>query len=129
MPCWRKKKKFDPNTFRGIYLNEYSEEDINISEGRKSSEKTRESERMDSIYPENVTKTSRYNVLNFLFIALFVHFSKLTNLYFLGMTILLVIPSISPFSIGSTLTPIIFITVVSLLRELIEDISRHSSDK
>lgn len=129
MLCFNRKKKYEPNSFREISLNEYSDEDITIKEARKNLESTREAEKKNSTYPKNVTKTSRYNLFNFLFIALFNHFSKLTNLYFLIMSILLVIPAISPFSPGSIITPIVFITVVSLIREGAEDISRHKSDR
>lgn len=129
MSCFRRKKKHDPNTFREISLNEYSEEDITVKDARKEIESTRDAEKKKLTYPRNVTKTSRYNIINFLFIALFMHFSKLTNLYFLIMTALLVTPAISPFNPGSIITPIVFITLVSLIREAAEDISRHNSDR
>lgn len=129
MPCCKRKKKFDPKTLREIILNEYSEEEITISQARKTLRSTREKEKKKLTYSRNITKTSRYNILNFLVIALYFHFRKLTNLYFLGLTILLAIPSFSTLSLGSTLTPLIFITLVSLLREAYEDIARHRNDE
>jgi hypothetical protein len=45
------------------------------------------------------------------------------------MTILWLIPSISPFSVASVVSPISFITLVSMLREAVEDLLRHKSDR
>jgi hypothetical protein len=75
-----------------------------------------------------VTSTAKYSLLSFVPMSLFYHFSKYTNLYFLIMTILLV-TEYSPFSLSSVIMPIVFITAVSMIREGIEDYSRHKSDK
>ena len=111
--------------FRNIVVNEHNKA---ISSKRLENIPTRlETDKLKK-YPPNVTKTSKYTIVNFLFIALWRHFSKYTNTYFLFMSVLWLIPAISPFSVSSVVAPMGFITFVSLLREGLEDYARHKSD-
>lgn len=125
--CFKKKNKF-PGTFREITLNEYNPSDP-IEQPRRLRKGTREIGTEYKKFPKNMTKTAKYTYLSIFPLFLINHFSKYTNFYFLIMTILWLIPSISPFSISSVITPISFITLVSFFRELFEDIARHKSDR
>jgi hypothetical protein len=125
--CKKKKKTLNPGEFHKIYLNEYSTG--KISDQRRRRLGTAQNKDDYSEYPKNVTKTSSYTMLSFFPIATIRYFSKYTNAYFLFMTILQTIPSISPFSLGSVVTPMIFIYAVSMIREGYEDYLRHKSDK
>jgi len=60
--------------------------------------------------------------------SLYYYFSKWTNFYFLIMTLLL-ITKWSPFNVSSVIAPMVFITLVTLIREGVEDLSRHRSDR
>ena len=117
--------------FREILLNEYPQ---SLSEGTKNKERkrrlgTRNNEQDYMQYPPNVTKSSKYSLISFLPVALFQYFSKATNFYFLFMTILQLIPAISPFNAASVLSPLLTVTILSLIREGWEDYVRHKSDK
>ena len=111
--------------FRQVIINEHN---TKVPPERFKSIPTRLEREKLKIHPKNVTKTSKYTVYNFVFIALWRHFTKYTNTYFLFMSVLWLIPSISPFSVSSVVTPMTFITLVSLLREGLEDYARHKSD-
>lgn len=79
-------------------------------------------------FPRNVFITSKYTVWNFLFINLFEQFSRIANFVFLLVTLVQLIPGVSPFSIWSTLLPLIFILMVTALKEAWEDYKRHKAD-
>lgn len=125
--CFKKKIYFNEK-FREIGLNEYNNTSSRVTSKRKSRQGTRDDITEYSKFPKNITKTAKYSYITILPMFLINHFSKYTNLYFLVITILWLIPSISPFSMSSVLSPIIFITAVSFIRELFEDIARHRSD-
>lgn len=79
-------------------------------------------------FPRNVFITSKYTVWNFLFINLFEQFSRIANFVFLLVTLVQLIPGVSPFNIWSTLLPLIFILMVTALKEAWEDYKRHKAD-
>ena len=80
-------------------------------------------------FPRNVYITSKYTVFNFLFINLFEQFSRVANFVFLLVTLVQLIPGVSPFNIWSTLAPLIFILLVTALKEAYEDYLRHKADE
>jgi hypothetical protein len=127
MSCFNKTHKAQTG-WKEVYLNEYDSKKHKINSGRKGRKDTRFNEAVDKQYPDNVTSTAKYSLLSFVPMSLFYHFSKYTNLYFLIMTILM-LTKYSPFTTSSVLMPILFITAVSMLREGLEDYSRHKSDK
>lgn len=75
-----------------------------------------------------MTSTASYTLISFLPLSLYYYFSKWTNFYFLIMTLLL-ITKWSPFNVSSVIAPMVFITLVTLIREGVEDLSRHRSDR
>lgn len=79
-------------------------------------------------FPRNVFITSKYTVWNFLFINLFEQFSRIANFVFLLVTLVQLIPGVSPFNIWSTLLPLVFILLVTALKEAYEDYKRHKTD-
>ena len=80
-------------------------------------------------FPRNVYITSKYTIWNFLFVNLFEQFSRIANFVFLLVTLIQLIPGVSPFNIWSTLLPLIFILLVSAIKEGYEDYCRHRTDK
>ena len=74
--------------------------------------------------------TSKYTWWNFLPYNGFLQFSKMANIYFLFICVLQCIPNISVTQ-GSptTLAPLAFVVIVSMVKDLFEDIKRKSSDK
>ena len=77
----------------------------------------------------NKITTTKYNIITFLPKGLLYQFSRLANVYFLFITIIQSIPIISPLNSLTAIIPLIFVLGVSMIRELIEDLSRHKYDK
>ena len=77
----------------------------------------------------NKISTTKYNLITFLPKGLLYQFSRLPNVYFLFITIIQSIPIISPLNALTAIIPLIFVLGVSMIRELIEDLSRHKYDK
>jgi magnesium-transporting ATPase (P-type) len=137
MPCCKKKQKAPKGDFRTLKINFFSP---NIEHQLKSTPQgearilshattCKETRKLKtSPYPENRTKTSKYNLVSFFPLAIFYHFSKYTNIYFLIVMAIQLIPGLSPFTIDSIISPVIFVTIVSLIREGIDDYGRHKSD-
>ena len=78
---------------------------------------------------DNTITTTKYNFITFIPKGLLIQFSRLPNLYFLFITIIQSIPIISPLNALTAIIPLIFVLGVSMIRELIEDLSRHKFDK
>lgn len=80
-------------------------------------------------YPLNQIKTSKYTFYNFFPLTLFLQFRRYANIYFLILTTIQCIPKISPLNPVTAVLPLIFVLLVSIVREGLEDIKRHNSDK
>jgi magnesium-transporting ATPase (P-type) len=86
-------------------------------------------------YGNNVISTSKYTWYSFLPRSLFEQFRRIANVYFLGISILMLIgtflPKIfnSPLSAYSTLGPLCLVLAITMAKEGAEDVKRHSSDK
>jgi magnesium-transporting ATPase (P-type) len=80
-------------------------------------------------YPSNYIKTTKYTILTFLPVSLFIQFLRVANIYFLIIAILQSIPAISPLSPYTAILPLTFVLGVSMIREGIEDFRRYRSDK
>ncbi|ETW02698.1 hypothetical protein H310_06141 [Aphanomyces invadans] len=83
----------------------------------------------DAAFAPNRISTSIYTPYNFLFKNLFKQFARLSNMYFLFITVLQVIPQVT-LSGGypTTIVPLLFVLFVNAVKDLIEDIHRHSAD-
>lgn len=112
--------------------------EFNVSEFDPSNNSRRADHKIDDIrfnpsqlqeYPLNISETTKYNLFTFLPKALMFQFKKYTNIYF-G---LLLIPAcfnvVAAYGLESELPPFIFIILIALIREAIEDIRRHKSDR
>ncbi|KAF0696732.1 Aste57867_12534 [Aphanomyces stellatus] len=82
-----------------------------------------------SMWPSNRISTSLYTPYNFLFKNLFKQFARLSNMYFLFITVLQVIPQVT-LSGGypTTIVPLLFVLVVNAIKDIIEDVHRHNAD-
>uniref|UniRef100_A0A3B3XGB9 P-type phospholipid transporter n=1 Tax=Poecilia mexicana TaxID=48701 RepID=A0A3B3XGB9_9TELE len=75
----------------------------------------------------NRVSTAKYNVLTFLPRFLYSQFRRAANAFFLFIALLQQIPDVSPTGRWTTLVPLIFILVVAAVKEIIEDLVRHTS--
>ncbi|TNV86611.1 hypothetical protein FGO68_gene4748 [Halteria grandinella] len=80
-------------------------------------------------FDSNYIKTTKYNALTFLPLSILFQFKRFANIYFLGVSVLSAIPSISPFNPLSSGVPFVFVLLCSVFRDGVEDFSRYKSDK
>jgi phospholipid-transporting ATPase len=83
-----------------------------------------------SPFVHNGVTTSKYNLVTFLPKNLFEQFRRVANLYFLVIAILQLIPlGLSPISPITSILPLGFVLGVTAIKEAIEDVRRHRSDR
>ncbi|KAI9711799.1 MAG: hypothetical protein M1820_001944 [Bogoriella megaspora] len=86
-------------------------------------------ERTGHPYIGNTIRSSRYNVWNFIPRQLFAQFSKLANFYFLIVSTLQMVPSLSTTGTYTTIVPLLFFVSISITKEGIDDLRRYKLDK
>jgi phospholipid-transporting ATPase len=85
---------------------------------------------MDGQYPSNAVKTAVYTAYNFLPKNLFKQFTRFSNLYFLFITVLQLLPDVtSSNGVPTMVLPLAFIMFVSGVRDAMEDVERHRADR
>ncbi|XP_058158033.1 phospholipid-transporting ATPase FetA-like [Dasypus novemcinctus] len=80
-------------------------------------------------YPNNTIKTSKYNIFNFLPMNLFEQFQRLANAYFLILLFLQLIPQISSLAWYTTVIPLMVVLSMTGVKDAVDDLKRHQSDK
>ncbi|KAI5810975.1 phospholipid-translocating P-type ATPase [Peziza echinospora] len=86
-------------------------------------------ERTKRPYVNNTIRSSRYTVWNFLPRQLIAQFSKLANFYFLCVSILQMIPTLSTTGTYTTIVPLLFFISLSIGKEGYDDYRRYKLDK
>lgn len=86
-------------------------------------------ERTGRRYTDNLIRSCRYSLWNFLPRQLFAQFSKLANFYFLCVSILQMIPGLSTTGNFTTIVPLTFFVILSMAKEGYDDFRRHRLDK
>ncbi|OQR83446.1 P-type ATPase (P-ATPase) Superfamily [Achlya hypogyna] len=81
-----------------------------------------------SVFASNEMRTSKYTLLNFFPVALYLAFRLSTNFYFLIIAILQSWSKVSPVGPMTAVTPLVLVVGIVLLREAIEDHNRHVLD-
>lgn len=77
----------------------------------------------------NSIRSSRYTLWNFLPRQLFAQFSKLANFYFLCVSVMQMIPTLSTTGSYTTIIPLLFFVSVSMAKEGYDDLRRYRLDK
>uniref|UniRef100_A0A8C7XR01 Phospholipid-transporting ATPase n=1 Tax=Oryzias sinensis TaxID=183150 RepID=A0A8C7XR01_9TELE len=80
-------------------------------------------------YAKNEIKTSKYNIITFLPLNLYVQFTRLANVYFLLLLILQLIPEISSLPWFTTAVPLVIVLSITGVKDANDDIKRHKSDR
>ncbi|XP_053766427.1 phospholipid-transporting ATPase IK-like [Desmodus rotundus] len=81
-------------------------------------------------YKGNIICTAKYNFFSFLPLNLYEQFRRMSNLYFLLIIILQgVFPDISTMPWFTLLAPLVCLLVIRAIRDLVDDIGRHRSDR
>jgi len=79
-------------------------------------------------YCSNYVSTTKYNILSFFPLCLFMQFLRFANVYFLLTAVLQSLPAVSPLQPYSAIAPLCFVLCVSLIREGAEDLYRYRAD-
>ncbi|XP_076041480.1 putative phospholipid-transporting ATPase IIA isoform X2 [Oratosquilla oratoria] len=80
-------------------------------------------------YPPNVIRNQKYNFFTFIPLVLFEQFKFFLNLYFLVMATSQFIPELRIGYLYTYWGPLGFVIVVTMIRELVDDIRRKQRDK
>ncbi|NXG19155.1 AT8B3 ATPase, partial [Grallaria varia] len=80
-------------------------------------------------YRGNAIKTAKYNILTFLPLNLYEQFHRMANVYFVFVILLQTFPEISTLPWYTLLFPLSCLLLIRGLRDLIDDIGRHQSDR
>lgn len=86
-------------------------------------------------FGDNTIRTSKYTALSFIPRSLFEQFRRTANVYFLVISLFMIVgtyaPQVfqSPLQPYSTLGPLILVLAISMIKEAIEDWKRHVSDR
>lgn len=86
-------------------------------------------ERRGRAFISNAIRTSRYNVFDFFPKQLFFQFSRLGNFYFLCIGVPQTIPGISTTGNVTTILPLLFFVLLTIIKEGYDDYKRHRWDK
>lgn len=82
----------------------------------------------DGAYSANVTRNQKYNALTFLPVTLALQFQYFQNLYFLGVAVSQFIPILRIGFLFTYVAPLVFVLLVSIIKELFDDLQRKKRD-
>ncbi|KAF1657217.1 Phospholipid-transporting ATPase IK, partial [Aptenodytes patagonicus] len=80
-------------------------------------------------YAGNAIKTAKYNIFTFLPLNLYEQFHRMANVYFVFVIVLQTFPEISTLPWYTLLFPLSCLLTIRGLRDLIDDVGRHQSDR
>ncbi|ELP93552.1 phospholipid-transporting ATPase, putative [Entamoeba invadens IP1] len=86
-------------------------------------------EKKNKKFPGNKVSTTKYSIFSFIFVFLYNQFKHVTNIYFLLVAIISLIPQISATNPVTNVFPLIFVLCISAIKEIIEDIRRWLADR
>ena len=110
-------------------------QDVSLNQTRNKNDNRRfyinqtEKNKKKYYYQDNFVRTSKYTIIDFVPKSLLLQFQRYANIYFLLIAILQSIPSISPLNPATAIAPLVFVLMVSMVREGFEDYERHVSDE
>ena len=96
--------------------------------GGKAGEKYKPT-REQAAAPSNKIKSTRYNVLTFVPIALFLQYKKVVVCFYTFNTVMQSFPAVSTNSPLASLIPVLFIILLGMLKEAYLEYKRWSDDK
>ena len=79
-------------------------------------------------YARNEICSRRFTWVSFLPLSLFLHFRKYSNCYFLLIASLMYVPGLTGMSPLTAMAPLIFVLLVSLIREFFEELMAYNRD-
>ena len=80
-------------------------------------------------YADNRVSTTKYTLLTFLPKNLFEQFHRFANIYFIFVVALNWIPQVKAFAKEVAMLPVLFVLLVTAVKDAFEDLRRYHSDK
>ncbi|PWU82919.1 putative phospholipid-translocating ATPase [Trypanosoma cruzi] len=80
-------------------------------------------------YPNNAVNNRRYSLLSFLPLALFYHFRSVFNVFYLLLSLSQLIPALKVGFIVTYFSPLVFVLLLSLIKDAVDDIQRYRRDQ
>jgi hypothetical protein len=80
------------------------------------------------IHGTNYIKTTKYTPYSFIPLSIFNQYKRLANCYFLMLSLISLIPDVSPWDPSTQITPTLFVLMVAVIRDGVEDWFRYRSD-
>jgi len=77
----------------------------------------------------NEIRTTKYTLLTFIPLNLFEQFRRATNLFLLLVTVITLIPEIRPLTPTTSITPLLFVLLLTGIKEAVEDYRRYKADR
>eukprot|EP00268_Persea_americana_P024574 TRINITY_DN23999_c0_g2_i1.p1 TRINITY_DN23999_c0_g2~~TRINITY_DN23999_c0_g2_i1.p1 ORF type:complete len:1322 (+),score=267.17 TRINITY_DN23999_c0_g2_i1:1251-5216(+) len=107
--------------FEDVFSSEENPRLIYINDPRRTNDKYE--------FTGNEIRTSKYTVITFLPKNLFIQFHRVAYLYFLAIAALNQLPPLAVFGRTVSLFPLLFVLVVTAIKDGYEDWRRHRSDQ
>ncbi|KAK2196475.1 bifunctional P-type ATPase [Babesia duncani] len=102
---------------------------VNKTQGDAASERNRY-DFLRGVRPCNVIKTSKYTLLSFLPRVLFFQMTRVANLFFIAISFLQLNLEVSDSNgIPTYIIPVVFVLIVCLARDMVEDLARWRCDE
>ncbi|EAL69268.1 transmembrane protein [Dictyostelium discoideum AX4] len=123
MKIFNKKKrnlKKKRTTYPNIYFNTFKNNFFFSNNNEK---------KIKSLFSDNEISTTKYTRYNFIFKNLFEQFKKYTNIYFVIVSVITLIPEVSPLDPSTTILPLGLIVGLTAIKEAYEDFKRYRADK
>ena len=76
-------------------------------------------------FATNKVKTTKYSLLTFVPKCTIHQFSRFANLYFLVTALIMLIPILTPVHPLTSIGPLAFVLIISMIKEAIEDLVSH----
>ncbi|GET86344.1 phospholipid transporting ATPase-like protein, putative [Leishmania tarentolae] len=80
-------------------------------------------------FPDNSVRTAKYTLLTCLPLSLLYQFYKISNVYFLFVMIIALVPGASPINPFSSIVPLSFVLGAGIFKDLWEDSKRRRADR
>jgi len=86
-------------------------------------------ERHNYQFPSNALDNAKYSVLSFVPVVLFNQFKYFFNLFFLLVALSQIIESLRVGFLVSYVAPLVFVIIITMMKELWDDLKRRNRDK
>ncbi|XP_040570964.1 phospholipid-transporting ATPase IF [Lepeophtheirus salmonis] len=124
-------KRYSRNRFRFLTTKRnagrYGNRIINVGDAPPPLLEEEVDDSVQTVFVDNSIKSSKYTILTFLPCNLFFQFRRFANFYFLIVALIQLIID-SPVSPLTSISPLVFVVLVTMMKQGYEDYKRHKND-